>query len=493
MPKIDKILTPDNFLSFKKKTKNKSIVLCHGVFDLVHIGHINHFEAAKSHGDILIVSITSDKYVNKRPEGPFFDEKKRLDYLTHIEIIDYVIKSKNLSSIEIIDKIKPNFYAKGIEYKNPKNDTHKNLKKEIKALNKIGGKIIYTDDEVASSSFIFNNLKKDLNKKWYLNAKKLININYLKKTADRIKKLKICVIGENISDIYIHSSPLGRSSKNSSLVVKVGKEEIIPGGTEALANNIDSYSDYVTLLTQEIEKNNLKQNYKQKIFKIGNIIKKTRIIDNHTQVNLLQTYNNYNLEWDEKNFNKLKSFLKTKNFDIIACIDFGHGFFTPKVIDLITNLNTYLSLNVQTNAGNRGYNFVNKWKRSDYLTITDEELKLSIQDKNLSHLNLLKKLKKYHSYKTVNITLGSKGSIIFKNSKNKFTPAFVTKGENIVDRVGAGDSLFGSTLGLAYLDTPLEVIGAVGNIAGALNLSFRANKTKITYENIIKNLTYLLK
>ena len=40
------------------KTKKKKVVLCHGVFDLVHLGHIEHFKSAKSHGDYLIVSLT---------------------------------------------------------------------------------------------------------------------------------------------------------------------------------------------------------------------------------------------------------------------------------------------------------------------------------------------------------------------------------------------------------------------------------------------------
>ena len=61
-------------ITFYKKEKNK-IVLCHGVFDVVHIGHIKHFEKAKEFGDILIVSITADKYVNKGPGKPLFSEK----------------------------------------------------------------------------------------------------------------------------------------------------------------------------------------------------------------------------------------------------------------------------------------------------------------------------------------------------------------------------------------------------------------------------------
>ena len=52
----------------KEKKAGRKIVICHGVFDLLHVGHIKHFQKAKSLGDILIVSITADKFVNK---GPF--------------------------------------------------------------------------------------------------------------------------------------------------------------------------------------------------------------------------------------------------------------------------------------------------------------------------------------------------------------------------------------------------------------------------------------
>ena len=40
------------------RKKKKTIVLCHGVFDLVHLGHIEHFKSAKKFGDYLIISLT---------------------------------------------------------------------------------------------------------------------------------------------------------------------------------------------------------------------------------------------------------------------------------------------------------------------------------------------------------------------------------------------------------------------------------------------------
>ena len=68
---ISKIV-PLNVL--KNKLKGKKFSLVHGVFDLLHIGHIRHFEEAKKFSDLLVVSITADKYVNKGPSKPVFKQ-----------------------------------------------------------------------------------------------------------------------------------------------------------------------------------------------------------------------------------------------------------------------------------------------------------------------------------------------------------------------------------------------------------------------------------
>ena len=75
----------------KLKVKGKKIVHCHGVFDLLHIGHLKHFESAKKYGDILIISVTPDKFVYKGFNRPYFNSEQRMESLASVEIIDFVV------------------------------------------------------------------------------------------------------------------------------------------------------------------------------------------------------------------------------------------------------------------------------------------------------------------------------------------------------------------------------------------------------------------
>ena len=72
------------------KSGGKTIVLCHGVFDLIHPGHIRHFQAARREGDVLIVTLTPDKYVGKGPGRPVFNQDLRAESLAALSCVDCV-------------------------------------------------------------------------------------------------------------------------------------------------------------------------------------------------------------------------------------------------------------------------------------------------------------------------------------------------------------------------------------------------------------------
>ena len=140
----------------KEKTKGKKIVLCHGVFDLLHIGHIKHFKEAKSFGDILVVTLTPDTHVNKGPKRPAFHEKLRVEAIASLGVVDYVALNTAPTAVNIIQKIKPNIYCKGPDYKDHKTDILGQIRNEIKEVKKIRGRIIYTEGLTFSSSKLIN-------------------------------------------------------------------------------------------------------------------------------------------------------------------------------------------------------------------------------------------------------------------------------------------------------------------------------------------------
>ena len=89
--------------------KKKKIVLCHGTFDLIHIGHIKHFSEAKKFGDILIVSVTTDRYVQKGPNRPVFNLNLRMQALSALEDIDYIVASDSLKCSQCFKRYKTKY------------------------------------------------------------------------------------------------------------------------------------------------------------------------------------------------------------------------------------------------------------------------------------------------------------------------------------------------------------------------------------------------
>ena len=146
------------------KKQGKKIVHCHGCFDIVHPGHIEHFIDAKKQGDVLVVTVTPDRFVEKGPGRPFFNEKIRLKQLAAQGTIDYVALNKWSTAIETLRLIKPDIYVKGKEVLGNKDidkiqTTEKissNLSLEEEAVKSVGGELYLTDQITFSSSKIIN-------------------------------------------------------------------------------------------------------------------------------------------------------------------------------------------------------------------------------------------------------------------------------------------------------------------------------------------------
>ena len=135
---------------------NVKIGLCSGCFDLLHVGHMKHLEAAKSACDILIVAVASNENANKGPNRPAFDEKLRMEALACLESVDYVCLNIDVDSVALIKSIKPDYYIKGSEYRNKKLDINGKIAQEKAAVEEHGGKLIFTDEQVFSSTKLIN-------------------------------------------------------------------------------------------------------------------------------------------------------------------------------------------------------------------------------------------------------------------------------------------------------------------------------------------------
>jgi len=133
------------------RSEGKTIIHCHGCFDLMHPGHIKYFQAAKMMGDVLVVTISPDGFVDKGPDRPVFNENLRAESIAALECVDYVAINKWPTAEETLRLIRPDIYVKGQEFEHMEDKTGK-IQKEVEVLEEIGAEIRFTHEIVFSST-----------------------------------------------------------------------------------------------------------------------------------------------------------------------------------------------------------------------------------------------------------------------------------------------------------------------------------------------------
>lgn len=476
----------------RKKYKNKKIGLCHGVFDIVHNGHIEHFKKAKEIVDILIVSITSKPYVNKGPRQPFNSDKDRLNIIQNIKFVDYVCLSKSKDALKVINNLKPNIYFKGQDY--IKTDNHGNLNKELNILKKNKGKILFTKTKLKSSTKLFNNMYDwNLNQKKILKKIKDISDKKINNYFESISKLEINLIGEPIIDKYEYCDILGTTTKDPAISVLSKKTDLIGGGVIAVAKMASKFCKKVNLITYGkpgILKKLLAGYNNIKLINIStnqNIQCKTRLINSNREEKLIQVTNFKKNFFNENEIRKCILYLKKVKKEKLIICDFGLGLFQNKILDYINRSEVKKYLNVQTNSINLGFNLFTKYKKYEYLSLDTREWSLGLKTENLD-INKINRFVK--DYKFLAITKGKDGSILKTKNQSFDSPVFVKSAK---DTTGSGDAFFIITSLLIMLDIEKILIPFIGNVYAGMHAQTLGNQKIVSNNELRTNINSLIK
>jgi rfaE bifunctional protein nucleotidyltransferase chain/domain len=502
-----KVISFKELANLRLRGTEQTIVHCHGVYDLLHHGHLLHLRSAKKYGDCLVVTVTTDRHVNKGPGRPRFNEIQRADMLAALDIVDWVAINPFPKAIQAIKEIRPNFYIKGPDYKNRDSDITGGISEEEAAVNSVGGSLIFTDDETESSTELINEFfhQRTQNQEQVIeNIRSNIGLGKTLEIIQSLGSMKVLVVGEPIVDTYVFCNPENLSSKSPSISANYIKEENYAGGSWAVARHLDALGCTVTLLCpigKEPYAVECMQKYRAscsvKVVEIDTsqlpTPRKTRFIAHSMRQRMFELTNLDATSWAHAKlieFNAQLKFLASDS-DAVLALDFGHGLWEGDRIQGIQNVDSFLALNVQTNSGNYGYNFFHKHNHFDYLVLDEREMRLGMHDRFSPVLELASKVSKKIERPFV-VTLGAEGSLYFPSPKVE--PVLIpTYFQDPVDTTGAGDAFFAITALLRQQNAPADLIPFIGNIYAGLKTRIMGNKFAVSKIDLIRSISALLK
>jgi len=469
-----------------QRPRKRKVVLCHGVFDIIHPGHIRHLRYAKSKADILVVGITADIHVAKGTHRPHCPEELRADAMANLEMVDYVVIDKQQTPLSLISKLKPDYYAKGYEYAN------RNIPEES-SVQEYGGEVLYTPGDI-----VYSTTRKLDQETPQLSREKLALLIQKEDLAPLFlpdfSHLKVHVVGDTIIDTIEHTTLIGANAKTPTFSVLANGKEHFVGGAGVVAKHLHAAGVEVvfsTVLGSDKCAYFLEENIQGiKVNVVRDLVRPTtekRVIEaGGYRLLKIDTVDNRSI--DNFCLTCLCANIKKEECDAIIFSDFRHGIFNSRTIPLLVADIPPQTFRVADSQVASRWGNILEFTGFDLLTPNEREARFSCGDQDSSIRKLSSEIYKRSECRTLMLKLGARGVLTLRNANDEFL-VLDSFARHVVDPVGAGDAFLAyATLGCLVSGDALGTV--LGSIAAGLECEQDGN-VPITREMMKKRIGQL--
>jgi cytidyltransferase-like protein len=491
-----KIKTPEELRAIiGPPPRDKRVIMCHGVFDVVHPGHVRHLMYARSKADLLIASITADKHITKGLHRPHVTQDLRAVNLAAFEMVDYVVIDRNDKPLANIEIIQPDYFAKGFEYN--ATGLAPRTAEEAAIVAAYGGQLIFTPGDIVYSSSALINLAPPslkLETLQVLMERNNISFDVLRDVLDRMPGQRVHVVGDTIVDSYTQCTMVGGQTKTPTMSVLYDRRVDYVGGAGIVAKHLIAAGAKVTFSTvvgDDVLKTFAIDDMRAAGIDVRAVVDASRPTVNKNAIvvggyRLLKVDTLDNRSISDNILASIAEAVSSTPTDAVVYSDFRHGLFNRRTIpELIKAIPPNVYRVADSQVASRWGN-ITEFTDFDMIAPNEREARFALADQDSGIRPLASGLYDAARCKLLILKLGDRGILACRDSSHESLDSFFVIDsfvDHLVDAVGAGDALLAYST-LAMLASRNDVISAIlGTFAAACECECDGN-IPITPDNV---------
>lgn len=499
-----KILSLEALLSLREQARaaGKTVVHCHGCFDIVHPGHIHHLQFARSLGDVLIVSVSSDSHVNKGHDRPLIPDNLRAQSLAALECVDWVYVNPDPTARGLLDALEPDVYVKGREYEQNRDPR---FLAERDTVIRHGGRVVFSSgDVIFSSTALIGTLP--ANERFHdekvarLRDRHGLSNIHLQNILNRGRGKRVLVIGDYILDRYHFCDVAGVAGEGPMLSLRPIQQRDYDGGAAVVALHLAGLGARPTLISA-LADDELSGGILMRLEASGvdaqchrtrrEIVCKHRYLADQSKLFKVDAGSPTPGDAQLEGLLAAKILAAAEVADAVIFTDFGYGMITPGLLNrVLPELRRQVPILSADVSGNRS-NLLH-FRGVDLLCPTEREMREATHDFSSGLGAVAWQLLSATGARQAIITLGKQGLVTFDGSEqplptqlpSEYVPAL---SGHPIDPLGCGDALLATaTLALAAGGSS-EAAAFLGAVAASIEVQELGNQP-ITADQILSRL-----
>ena len=465
----------------------KKAIMCHGVFDVVHPGHVRHMLYAKSKADILIASITADRHIDKGKYRPHVPEDLRAVNLAAFEMVDYVVIDPNAKPLDNLGIIQPDFFAKGYEYQS--GGVHPKTAEEVAVLDSYGGQVIFTPGDIVYSSSRLIELEPPeikYEKLQTLMERENFDFDDLRETVQAMQGKRVHIVGDTIIDTITQCAMIGGQTKTPTMSVLYEDKTDFVGGAGIVAKHMQAAGGAVTFSTvlgDDALKDFALRDLAQAGVETRAVIDPTRPTTNKNAIvvggyRLLKVDTLDNRSIDNEVLDQLLDDIRADSADAVVYSDFRHGIFNKRTIPAFVDAVPAGTFKVADSQVASRWGNITQFKGFDLITPNEREARFAMADQDAGVRQLSSELYDAAECRVLILKLGDRGVLTCRSHDHESSDSYFTVDSfvgHVVDAVGAGDALLAySTLAMMVSNSDAQAT-VLGSMAAACEVEQDGN------------------